>query len=214
MKCDAVLFDLDGTLLNTLDDLADSVNEMLEIGGYPKRSIDEVRKFLGNGMKKLVERSLPHKVDDEEFQKCYNIFRERYKLNMKNKTAPYDGIVPLLIELHKKGIKIAVVSNKNNEAVVPLCDEIFGELTDFKIGVSSKVLPKPDTSMIDECVSNLNVRKDRCIMVGDGETDVRTAKNSGVKSVAVLWGFRDLDELEVEKPDFIVKYPADLLKIL
>lgn len=214
LRYKAVIFDLDGTLLNTLEDLADSVNEMLSENGYPERTLEEIRKFVGNGMQKLIERSLPEKVDDEKFSSCYELFRENYKRNMRNKTAPYDGIIQLLEKLKEAGIKTAVTSNKNDDAVKQLCGDIFGGLLDFSFGVSADTPPKPDPKMVFKGIEAVGVSKNECIFVGDSETDIRTAKNAGLKSIGVLWGFRDKNVLENEKADYIVKSPQEILGIL
>lgn len=210
----AVIFDLDGTLLNTLEDLADSVNEMLKAKDYPQRSIDEIRQFVGNGMAKLIKRSVPENSSEKDFDECYELFRTNYRRNMKNKTRPYDGIIECLEELKKLGIKTVVTSNKNDDAVKSLCSDIFGELLTAAIGVKTGINPKPDPSMVISAIEDLNLEKENCIFVGDSDTDILTAKKAGLKSIGVLWGFRDREVLEKAKADFIISSPHEIISII
>lgn len=211
-KC--VIFDLDGTLLNTLEDLADSVNLMLENFLCPRRSLEEIRQFVGNGMRKLVERSVPEGFDKNKLESAYEFFREAYRKNMQNKTRAYKGISECLEELNRLGIKIAVTSNKNDDAVKNLCKEYFGELVTVAVGVRDDIPPKPDPEMVNNVISELCFEKSDCIFVGDSETDIRTAKNAGLESVGVLWGFRDREILEQEGADYIVLHTDELTGIL
>ncbi len=211
-KC--VIFDLDGTLLDTLEDLADSVNEMLRKFSCPERSLEEVRKFVGNGMRKLVERSVPENFDNNKTESAYEFFRETYSKNMQKKTQPYKGISECLEELNHLGIIIAVTSNKNDDAVKKLCKEYFGGVITLAVGAREGILPKPHPEMVDRVISQLHFEKSDCIFVGDSETDIITSKNAELKSVGVLWGFRDREILEKENPDFIISHPAELIKIV
>lgn len=209
-----VFFDLDGTLLDTLEDLADSVNEMLETKGYKRRSLDEIRQFVGNGMKKLIERSVPEKISEKSMEECYEIFRNNYRKNMRNKTKPYDGIVKCLEEIKLMGIKTVVVSNKNDEPVKALCKDFFGDLFADVRGVGNGILPKPDPLTITSVIDESGYDKKECILIGDSETDVLTAKNAGIESVGVLWGFRDKEVLMNYGADYIVETPSEIMKIL
>ncbi len=210
----AVIFDLDGTLLDTLQDLADSVNEMLRNFSCPERSLDEIRQFVGNGMKKLVERSVSESFDKNDFDSAYELFRLSYGKNMQNKTCPYNGIVNCLEELKNLGVKVAVTSNKNDDAVKNLCKKYFGELVDFAVGVKEGISPKPDPQMVFSAMEEMNVSKENCIFVGDSDTDIITAKNAGLKSIGVLWGFRDRETLEKNKADFIISCPDEIITII
>ncbi len=210
----AVIFDLDGTLLDTLGDLTDSVNEMLGEFSCPERSLEEIRLFVGNGMKNLVERSVPEDFDKSKLTFAYEFFRQSYKKNMRNKTRPYDGIPECLEELQKLGIKTAVTSNKNDDAVKGLCEEYFGNLVTLAVGAREGVPSKPDPTMVNNVIKELNVEKADCIFVGDSDTDIITAKNAGLKSIGVLWGFRDREVLEKAKADFVISQPEDILKIV
>lgn len=210
----AVIFDLDGTLLDTLGDLTDSVNEMLREYSCPERSIEEIRLFVGNGMKNLVERSVPENFDKTKLNSAYEFFRQTYKKNMRNKTCPYDGILQCLEELQKLGIKIAVTSNKNDDAVKGLCKEYFGNLVTLAVGAREGVPSKPDPTMVNNVTEELNVEKADCIFVGDSDTDIITAQNAGLKSIGVLWGFRDREVLEKSGADFVISQSEDILKIV
>lgn len=209
-----VIFDLDGTLLDTLSDLADSVNEMLREFSCPERSLDEVRLFVGNGMKNLVKRSVPEDFDISRLTSAYEFFRQSYKKNMRNKTRPYDGIIQCLENLKEQGITVAVTSNKNDDAVKGLCEEYFGSLIDVAVGVKEGVSPKPDPAMVNNVIKDLNIEKAECIFVGDSDTDIITAKNTGLKSIGVLWGFRDREVLEKAEADFVISHTEDILKIV
>lgn len=214
MMYKAVIFDLDGTLLDTLEDLADSVNEMLRAFSCPERSLEEIRLFVGNGMKKLVERSVPENFDKSRQNSAYEFFRQSYKKNMRNKTCPYDGILDCLEELQKLGIKTAVTSNKNDDAVKGLCEEYFGNLVTLAVGAREGVPSKPDPTMVNNVIEELNVEKTDCIFVGDSDTDIITAKNAELKSIGVLWGFRDREVLEKSGADFVISQPEDILKLV
>lgn len=214
MKTKLVLFDLDGTLLDSLEDLYETVNETLEHFGFQTISPFQAREYVGNGMKKLVERSLPDNAGESVLSECLDHFVKRYSENMKNHTKPFDGVLKMLEKLKKDGIKTAVISNKNREAAVALCDAHFGDLIDLCLGVDKNFSPKPDPSMAFESARIFGVRAEECVVVGDGETDIQTAKAFGTKSIAALWGFRSRQILEKENPDFYARQPQEILCIL
>lgn len=211
---EAVIFDLDGTLLDTLEDLADSVNEMLKSFSCPERSLAEVRQFVGNGMRKLVERSVSEDFDMKNFDSAYELFRLSYSRNMRNKTRPYDGIMSCLEELKALGIRTVVTSNKNDDAVKSLCREYFGELITLAVGAKEGVPSKPDPEMVFSAMKEIGAEKEACIFVGDSDTDILTAENAGLKSIGVLWGFRDRNVLEKAKADFIISSPEEIIAIV
>lgn len=211
-KC--VIFDLDGTLLDTLADLADSVNEMLENFSCPARSYEEVRLFVGNGMRKLVERSVPEDFCKNDIKSAYDCFRECYSRNMQKKTCPYDGIIQCLDELNDLGIKTVVTSNKNDDAVKKLCEKYFGERITLSVGAKEGIPSKPDPGMVLSAMDDLNMKKEDCIYVGDSDTDILTAHNAGLKAIGVLWGFRDRTVLENAGADFIVSSASEIVKII
>lgn len=216
MKKNVVIFDMDGTLLNTLDDLADSTNYALSCFCYDLRTTDEIRNFVGNGVAKLIERAIPGGRNNQNFQKCLEIFKKNYSDNMYNKTAPYAGIADMLSTLKDCGCKIAVVSNKFDAAVKELCEKYFPDLIDAAIGENEaagiKKKPAPDTVL--KVIEELSVNIDECIYVGDSDVDILTAKNSGMPCVSVSWGFRDKSFLIANGADIIIDNPDEIIKII
>lgn len=211
---DTVIFDLDGTLLNTLEDLKDSTNFALNKYGYPKRSLEEVRGFVGNGVQKLIERAIPNGTLNPDFEKCLKTFKENYAKNMYNKTASYNGITDMLTELHTLQIKTAVVSNKFDMAVKELCKKYFNGLIQISIGESEHVRKKPAPDSVLKVVRELNSDIKNCIYVGDSDVDVQTAKNAEIPCIGVTWGFRDKELLQKEGASYIVEKPSDIIKII
>ena len=207
----AVIFDLDGTLLNTLDDLAAAVNFALETCGYPRRTTDEVRRFVGNGVVKLIQRAAPPDISAEERQHCLDVFRAYYLAHLTDSTAPYAGILPMLDALHARGVKTAVVSNKLHQGVVGLCGEFFGERLDACFGVNEERERKPAPLTTLRAMETLGVTPDETLYVGDSEVDVQTAKNAGLRCVGVTWGFRGREELERAGAWRIMDAPEELI---
>lgn len=207
-----VIFDLDGTLLNTLDDLADSTNYALSKFGYPTRTVEEVRQFVGNGVAKLIERAIPEGKNNPNFEKCLSIFKENYAQNMYNKTAPYVGILDMLANLKTKGIKIAVVSNKFDLAVKELCKKYFGGYIDFAAGENEaqgiKKKPAPDTVLT--VLKEFNLSPENSIYVGDSDVDIMTAKNSNMPCISVTWGFRDENFLLKNGATILISSPDEI----
>lgn len=208
----AVIFDLDGTLLNTLDDLADSTNYALSRFGYPTRTIEEVRQFVGNGVAKLIERAIPEGKNNPNFEKCLAIFKENYAQNMYNKTAPYNGIIEMLSNLKSKGIKIAVVSNKFDLAVKELCKKYFEGFIDFAAGENEaqgiKKKPAPDT--VISVLNEFNFASEDAVYVGDSDVDIMTAKNSQMPCISVTWGFRDEKFLLENGATILINAPSEI----
>ena len=208
----AVIFDLDGTLLNTLDDLADSTNYALSRFGYPTRTIEEVRQFVGNGVAKLIERAIPEGKNNPNFEKCLAIFKENYAQNMYNKTAPYNGIIEMLSNLKSKGIKIAVVSNKFDLAVKELCKKYFEGFIDFAAGENEaqgiKKKPAPDT--VISVLNEFNVAPEDAVYVGDSDVDIMAAKNSKMPCISVTWGFRDEKFLLENGATILINAPSEI----
>lgn len=207
-----VIFDLDGTLLNTLDDLADSTNYALSKFGYPTRTIEEVRQFVGNGVAKLIERAIPDGKNNSNFEKCLAIFKENYAQNMYNKTAPYNGIIEMLSNLKSKGIKIAVVSNKFDLAVKELCKKYFEGFIDFAAGENEaqgiKKKPAPDT--VISVLNEFNFAPEDAVYVGDSDVDIMTAKNSKMPCISVTWGFRDKKFLLENGATILINAPSEI----
>lgn len=208
----AVIFDLDGTLLNTLDDLADSTNYALSRFGYPTRTIEEVRQFVGNGVAKLIERAIPEGKNNPNFEKCLAIFKENYAQNMYNKTAPYNGIIEMLSNLKSKGIKIAVVSNKFDLAVKELCKKYFEGFIDFAAGENEaqgiKKKPAPDT--VISVLNEFNFAPEDAVYVGDSDVDIMTAKNSKMPCISVTWGYRDEKFLLENGATILINAPSEI----
>lgn len=213
-KIKAVVFDLDGTLLDTLEDLADSVNFSLKSFGYQERTIEEVRSFVGNGVRNLMIRALPQKIDDATFEKVFATFRSHYMEHCQDKTHPYNGIMPLLTSLNEKGIKCAIVSNKLQPAVEKLRQQFFGEYIQTAIGESKDVKRKPAPDAILLALQQLNCSKEEIIYIGDSEVDIVTSRAAETRCIAVTWGFRNKSLLEEHHPDFIAETPDDILYLL
>ena len=194
MNKKAVIFDLDGTLLNTLGDLTDSVNHILETYKFPTKSEREVRSYLGNGARELVRLALPQAVGESELDKYLEEYKAYYNAHSKIKTKPYDGVIELLLHLRERGVMTAVVSNKPDPAVGILCKEYFGELLDISLGDRADIERKPSAEPVRYVINKLKC--DKAIYVGDSEVDVQTAKNADIPCVSLTWGFRDKDVLE------------------
>ncbi len=214
MRYEAVIFDLDGTLLNTLDDLAASTNRALAHFDLPQRSLEEVRQFVGNGVEKLIRRAVPAGTDEALVLDCLDWFKKDYMLHMQDRTAPYPGIPELLKRLRDNGCKVGVVSNKFDGAVKELCREHFGGLLPVAIGERPGTQKKPARDLVDLCIAELGVHPDRCVYVGDSDVDIQTAANAGLPCLSVSWGFRSRDFLMAHGASVIVDTPEELLLTL
>lgn len=203
------IFDLDGTLLNTLQDLKDSTNYALEQFGFPKHSIEEIRQFVGDGVRKLIERAVPENCSTETTEKCLSIFKQHYAENMYNHTKPYNGILEILTKLKSQGVKIGVVSNKFDFAVKELCKKYFDNLIDIAIGQADDVPKKPAPDGVFKAMKELGATNNDSIYIGDSEVDVATAKNSNLPCIGVTWGFRDKKDLE--GAEYIINSPSELI---
>lgn len=214
MRFDTAVFDLDGTVLDTLDDLADSVNHTLNAYGFPTRTRDEVRRFVGNGVPLLIERAVPAGTAPDIRARCLADFKAYYKENMYHKTGPYPGIPELLDALRARGVKIAVVSNKFDAAVKDLCRRFYGDLIPVAIGERPDVRKKPAPDSVFTALRELGSAPENALYIGDSDVDIQTAKNAGLTSVGVTWGFRDRALLEREGAQYIIDSPAQLLDII
>ena len=216
MKKQLIIFDLDGTLLNTLDDLADSTNIMLKHFNYPARTKEEVRNFVGNGVAKLIERAIPDGRNNPKFEDCLNMFKQIYPQNMYNKTAPYPHIIEMLETLKINGYKTAVVSNKFDLAVKDLCKNYFPNLIDFASGENEaagiKKKPAPDTVL--NVLKFFGLENCDAIYVGDSEVDIQTAKNCGMECISVIWGFKDKEFLINNGAKIIADKPSQITHFL
>lgn len=207
------IFDLDGTLLDTLDDLTTSVNYALRMAGLPEKSLDEVRAFVGNGVRKLMVRSVPGGDQHVGFEKILSLFREYYSQHDKDKTRPYPGIIEMLKTLKSRGARIAVVSNKFNTATQSLCKYYFGELVEVAVGEHDGVKKKPAPDIVNEALGLLGVDREDAVYVGDSDVDIMTARNSGLPCISVLWGFRNRSFLENSGARIFVNTPEELISI-
>ena len=214
MKVTAVIFDMDGTVLNTLEDLTDAVNAMRRHFDLEPHSIEQVRHNVGNGVEVLMEKSLPGGRDDPRFDEALAFYRAYYESHNQIKTAPYPGILPLMDELKKRGVAMAVVSNKQDAAVKPLSRHFFGDRMALSMGPVPPLRRKPNPDMAWAAVEQLGKEREECLFVGDSEVDVMTAKNAGLTCAAVTWGFRERNFLESLNPDYIIGRPEELLKLL
>ena len=212
MKYDAVIFDLDGTLTDTIVDLANSVNYALRESGLPERTLDEVRSFVGNGVRRLVYSSVPENTDEETAERCLSVFKGYYKNHSLVETKPYDGIISVLETLKSNGIKTAVVTNKTHETAENIVNIFFGDMIDITIGQTERTARKPEPDGIYRVLEKLGVSKEKSVYVGDSEVDCITAKNAGIPCIGVAWGFRDKSVLLENGADFLAETPEDIIK--
>ena len=207
----ALIFDLDGTLLDSLNGLMHSTNAALEACGYPARSYTEIRNFVGNGMRKLIERAVADGLEDPNFEKCFRLFRADYDATMLQNTVPYDGILTLLETLKAEGYPMAVVSNKADAPVRALCAHFFGDLLPISIGEQEGVARKPAPDSVFAALEALGCPREHAFYIGDSEVDMETARNAGLPCLSVGWGYRDPDFLSARGADFIASSTEALL---
>lgn len=192
----AVIFDLDGTLLDTLEDLYLTINEVLEVYDFPKRSRTQVKSFLGNGVYYLIKSALPDAATEKQITQTLALFQEKYPQQMMKNTKPFDGIMTLLQKLQESGYKTAILSNKYDAATKKLSRDIFGTYIDIAVGEQSDIKRKPAPDGVHLLLQKLDVLSENAVLVGDGEADILAAKNAGIKSIAVSWGFRSQSQLQ------------------
>ncbi len=209
-NCSAVLFDLDGTLLNTIDDLAASANHVLEFLGLPVRSRSEIQSFVGNGIVKLISRILPGGADDPRFEAADREFRAYYNEHCADRTKPYPGILPLLENLKKDGYRTAIVSNKADFAVTKLSEIYFPGLIGAAVGEDGRMPKKPAPDMPRKALSAIKVPPERAVYVGDSEVDIQTAENAGIDCILVTWGFREEAFLRAQGAKVFASDPEEL----
>ena len=210
----AVIFDLDGTLLNTLGDLRAATNHALNVRGLAPRSMDEIRRFVGNGIRLLICRAMPEGTPDAEIDAALDDFKAYYAAHIHDRTAPYDGIPQLLIALRKRGVKVAVLSNKIDSASQELIGYFFPGKTDVVFGEHVGVPRKPDPTSCRMVMQQLGVQPEQVLYVGDSGTDMQTAKNAGLYAVGVTWGFRSREVLTENGADVLVDHPEQILRIV
>ena len=204
------IFDLDGTLLDTLNDLHASCNYALRTHGMPERSLEEVRQFVGNGVKKLMERAIPNGLENPLFEETLQTFRQHYLLHNLDTTLPYPGIMEMLQQMKAQGKRIAVVSNKFYAATQDLCKHFFGDTIQVAIGEREDIKKKPAPDTVLEALRQLQVTRQDAVYVGDSEVDVETARNSGIPCISVLWGFRSKSFLLSHGATTFIETPNEL----
>lgn len=211
-----VIFDMDGTILDTLQDLCDATNHLLRNHHYPEHPLDAYRYFVGNGIKKLVERAIPESErSPDKVNALYEEFLPHYELHKEDKTKPYPGIIELLLSLQERGIMTAIASNKIQSAMIPLTDHYFPEINFAAVlGSREGIPPKPDPTIVEDILTMTAVQKSEVLYVGDTAVDMLTAGNAGLVKVGVLWGFRDRKELEEAGADYIIEKPEELLTLI
>lgn len=210
MQYKLAIFDMDGTILSTLDDLADSLNHILKTAGYPTHTLQEVEQFVGNGILKLIERAVPKGTDTSCIEQLFQEFIPYYQNHCAIKTKPYDGIPALLENLCSHGCKTAVVSNKADAAVKELCRVYFNGLFDISFGERPGIPKKPAPDSIHEVLQILKIDPKDAVYIGDSEVDLQTAKNSGLDVIMVNWGFRSTEFLQSCGADTIVSTPQEI----
>lgn len=213
----AIIFDLDGTLINTIDDLADATNNALRINGFPIRKIEEYNNIIGNGVIQQIKRALPteYKNDEQTINKVIQDFSKQYEKNWMNKTVLYEGINELLNKLKENGFLQAVASNKPDFFTQKIVKHYFEDnIFDFVSGNTPELEKKPSPDIAFKIIKELDVTADECIFVGDTNVDINTAKNAGIFSIGCLWGFRTRQELENAGADLIVSHPDEIFQYI
>jgi len=215
-KFETIIFDLDGTLLDTLGDLAASVNYALQVHQMPTHSIDDVRRFVGNGVRLLMERAVPDGAANPQFEETFATFRQHYMEHSLDTTRPYDGILEMLSALRRRGYRTAVVSNKFYAATQELCRHFFADSIEVAIGEheAEGIRKKPAPDTVNEALRQLGVSRERAVYVGDSDVDIATAKASGMPCISVLWGFRDRQFLLEHGATTFISHPEELLTLI
>lgn len=214
MRYQTAIFDMDGTILETLEDMCASVNVTMNHVGYPRRTMDEVRRFVGNGAAKLIERCMPAGAEDPRYPAALEFYRAYYDAHAQIKTGPYPGIPELLNQLSREGVRLAVVSNKPDEAVRALTERYFPGVFPVAIGNRDGWATKPAPDSVYEAMRLLGARRESTVYVGDSDVDVDTARNAGLDSVIVTWGFRDEDFLRAHGAQHLAHNADELYEML
>ena len=209
-----VIFDFDGTLLVTLEDLTDAVNYALEAYKMPLRTIEEVRNFVGNGVRNLMLQAVPDGEKNPSFEEIFSLFKEYYGEHCNDKTGPYKGILELMEELRKQGYVMGIVSNKIDSAVKELNSMYFADYIQVAIGEKEGVQRKPAPDTVFAALQELGMEKETAIYIGDSEVDLATARNAGIPCISVLWGFREREFLEECGADMFAETPKDISDFL
>ena len=215
MMYSTYIFDLDGTLLNTLDDLAASVNYALRQYGMPEHPVDAVRRFVGNGVRLLMQRAVPEGADNPMFEEIFATFRQYYMAHSLDTTKPYENIPQVLASLRARGCRVAVVSNKMMAATQELCRYFFSDTVEVAIGEdeASGIRKKPAPDTVEVALQSLGVGKEGAVYVGDSDVDIMTALHAGLPCISVLWGFRDKTFLQEHGATTFITRPGELLEL-
>lgn len=214
MKYELAVFDMDGTILDTLEDLKNSLNFALKENGFPERTTDEVRRFVGNGVRKLIDRAAPENTDKETKDKIFDTFNGHYKVHCTDNTHPYKGIKEAVKTLRDKGLKTAVVSNKEHYGVILLCEKYFPGLFDMAAGSTDAVRKKPAPDTVLSVMEKLGVPPEKTVYIGDSDVDIETAKNAGTDCISVSWGFRTEEFLKEHGATVITDGPGKLAGLI
>ena len=209
-----VIFDLDGTLLNTIDDLADTGNHVCTLHGWPTHTVDAFKLMVGNGIPKLVERFAPQGTSQEVLDQAFQEFMDWYGVHKEDKTAPYAGMPEVTKALREAGVSIAVLSNKADVMAGPVVEHYYPGIFPVVQGALPGLPTKPDPTLLHKLMDRLGATKEDTLFVGDSNVDIRTAKNGGLTGCGVLWGFRSREELEAAGADVIVSTPKELLDLI
>ncbi len=213
-RYDTVVFDMDGTLLDTLEDLRDAVNDALRTYGMPERTTEEIRRFVGNGVRNLLVRSVPEGDGNPEFEAVFQTFREYYAVHSNDKTHAYKGVTELLKRLRDAGYSVAIVSNKLDAAVKNLNRIYFDGIVETAIGEREGMDKKPAPDMVWKAIDELGKTKETAVYVGDSEVDIETARNAGLPCISVLWGFREQDFLAARGAQVFAETPEEVWTLL
>lgn len=213
-KYKIAIFDMDGTILDTLTDIYNAINHSLEVFGLPQRTKEEVRMFVGNGLRKLVERAVPVNTNENIIENVLSELLSYYGEHSSDTTAPYLGINDAIASLKERGIITAVVSNKADFAVQILNEQFFDGLFDYAIGEHEGFNPKPEPDMVNEILKRANVTCDKSVYIGDSDVDLMTAENSNMDCIAVAWGFRSVEFLKEHGAQIIANKPEELIELI
>lgn len=215
MPFKAIIFDLDGTLVNSLEDIADSMNYALQNFNFPTHKLEAYKYFVGNGIKNLVHVTLPESNRDEQtVNQCFKLMSEIYDKNCMNKTKPYDGIIELLDELKSRKLKLNVFSNKTDEFTKKVVQILMPNYFEYVEGLTNEAYKKPNPHIALQIAEQINVKPENIIYVGDTSTDMQTANNAGMYAVGALWGFRTKVELITNGAKLVIEHPQELLNLL
>lgn len=206
-----IIWDLDGTLMDTLKDLWLSTNHALKVYGMPERTYEEVRQFVGNGVRKLIERATPDGDNNPLFEDVFNEFKRYYMLHCQDNTQPYEGIIETLHKLKEQGKRMAIVSNKLQSGVTELHKQWFSDVIEVAVGERDGIKRKPAPDMVEVALNELGVDKQNAVYIGDSDVDIATARNSNLPCISVLWGFRDRDFLTYNGATTFAEKPENLL---